>query len=102
MQEKAESGHETKISEKEYIRKRQRQSGKEYKDSKGNIQRKREIKNRQDCNGKCKFRCSLNITCEERNLIFTKFWNLSDEGKNAFYAKTTERTVKERVRTTAA
>lgn len=87
---------------KKNIRKRQRQSGKEYKDSKGNIQRKREIKNRKDCNGKCKFRCSLNITSEERDLIFTKFWNLSDDGKNAFYAKTTERTVKERVRTTAA
>lgn len=41
---------------KKNIRKRQRQSGKEYTDSKGNIQRKREIKTRKDCNGKCKFR----------------------------------------------
>ena len=84
------------------IRKRQRQAGKQYTDSKGNVQRQREIKSKKDCEGKCKFRCSLNITADERNAIFSEFWNLSDDGKQTFYAKTTERVVKERVRTKAA
>ena len=57
------------------IRNRQRQAGKQYTDSKGNVQRQREIKNKKDCEGKCKFRCSLNITCtaDERKATFSEF-----------------------------
>lgn len=56
------------------------------------IQWQIKIKNIKDCYGKCKFRSSLNITSEERNL--------SDDGKISFYVNTTELTVKKQVRNT--
>ena len=51
------------------IRKRQRQAGKQYTDSKGNVQRQREIKSKKDCEGKCKFRCSLNYTAVQKKVL---------------------------------
>lgn len=83
------------------IRKRRRQSGKEYTTSNGKLVRAREIKSKKDCTGKCKFKCATVITSEERQKIFDKFWNLSDTEKTAFYVRTTEYSKKQRTRTNA-
>ena len=86
---------------KKNVRKRKRQSGLEYHDALGRKQRKREVKTKKDCQGKCKFHCSTNITSDERQALFTEFWNLTDTEKYAFYAKTSERLIKERNRSKA-
>lgn len=84
---------------KQNIRKRRRQAGQEYTNTKGERQLGRKVKNRKDCEGKCKFQCSRNITADERHDVFSEFWSLTDTEKHTFYAKTTERTEKERTRT---
>ncbi|KAK3082644.1 hypothetical protein FSP39_001228 [Pinctada imbricata] len=86
---------------KQTVRKRRRQSGKDYTSVKGIQMRNREIKTLKDCSGKCKYRCNTKISKKEREGFFEEFWNLSDTQKNTFYAKTTERKDKDRKRTTS-
>lgn len=84
---------------KHTIRKRRRQSGQEYENSKGKKTRKRQIQSRKDCEGKCKFHCSRHISAEDRSAAFNEFWGLDDTAKQTFYARTTEKCIKERTRT---
>jgi hypothetical protein len=37
---------------------------------------------------KCTFRCSSNISAEDRSAIFKEFWGMSDKQKLHFYGKT--------------
>ncbi|KAK3106388.1 hypothetical protein FSP39_018992 [Pinctada imbricata] len=86
---------------KQTVRKRRRQSGKDYTSVKGKQMRNREIKTLKDCSGKCKYRCNTKISQKEREGFFKEFWNLCDTQKNTFYAKTTDRKDKDRKRTTS-
>lgn len=81
------------------VRKRQRQSGQEYINSRGLKTRAREIKTVKDCKGHCKYICTTHFTAVERKNIFDSFWELTDTEKNTFYAQTTDRTVKATKRT---
>ena len=74
---------------KRNIRKNKRQSGERYINSRGNEQAARSVKTKKDCT-KCKFRCSSNVTVEDRSAIFNEFWKMSDNEKLHFYGKTTE------------
>ncbi|CAC5415816.1 unnamed protein product [Mytilus coruscus] len=85
---------------KQNLRKRRRQSGMEYINTRGNTQRKKEVKiGTKDCNGGCRFKCSKNISETERKAIFKTFWSYSDSEKNAFYGNNIEKLQKERKRT---
>lgn len=79
------------------VRKRKRQSGKEYEDRKGKVHRARRIQG--DCKGACKFKCDTQVSADERKQIHDKFWSLSDTGKSHFYSKFVERHTKQRSRT---
>ncbi|XP_028418647.1 uncharacterized protein LOC114544116 [Dendronephthya gigantea] len=74
---------------KRNIRKNKRQSGEKYINSRGNEQAARSVKTKKDCS-KCKFKCSSNVTVEDRSAIFNEFWKMSDNEKLHFYGKTTE------------
>jgi hypothetical protein len=56
------------------VRKRLRQAGSEYTDTKGKIVEAREMKDI-DCN-KCRFECSLNTDEDNRRRIFQEYWGL--------------------------
>ncbi|CAC5384821.1 unnamed protein product [Mytilus coruscus] len=76
--EKMRSRKRKKQSElwKQNLRKKRRQSGMEYINTRGNTQRKREVKiGTKDCNGGCRFKCSKNISETERKAIFKTFWS---------------------------
>ncbi|XP_047144327.1 uncharacterized protein LOC124817910 [Hydra vulgaris] len=85
---------------KQSVRKIQRQSGKAYKNTKGEQMPKRSIVALKSCRN-CKFKCSTNISEIERQIIFDNFWTLDDDGKKHFYSKTTENLEKKRCRTAA-
>lgn len=76
------------------MRKTKRQAGEEYRNSKGNVTRKRELKSTKDCMGKCRYKCSHVFSEQDRKKIFTKFWSLDDNEKQVFYSQTTERSYK--------
>ena len=84
---------------KQTIRKRRRQSGLEYTSIKGKQMRSRELKTKKDCIGNCRFRCARVFSTTDRESIFKYFWSLNDSEKNVFYANTTDKDLKERVRT---
>lgn len=73
---------------KKNVRKRLRQSGLEYTNTRGNISRGR-ISVRKCLN--CRFKCSKNFTEAETNQIHEEFWKNTDDDKGHFYDKTTER-----------
>ena len=79
-------------------RKRLRQSGQEYTDSKGTQQRARKLHFRQHCHGKCIFKCTEKIGQSRQQMIFEHFWMLPDAEKAHFYAQTTTRCDKKRTR----
>ena len=79
------------------IRKKLRQSGKQYINSRGNVQEARSVKTKKDCS-KCKFKCSLNISEKDRSDIFKEFWSINDNEKMNFFAKTTTQETKKRPR----
>ena len=81
------------------IRKRRRQSGKEYKNQEGKVMRARKVKTKKDCSGLCKFKCAKMFSQAERQKIFNEFWKLPDNEKSVFYIRTTEYSVKQRTRT---
>ncbi|XP_033099738.1 uncharacterized protein LOC117103302, partial [Anneissia japonica] len=70
------------------IRKKLRQSGQEYVNSRGNVQESRSVKTKKDCS-KCKFKCSYNIREADRKKVFDEFWTLDDNGKRHFFSRTT-------------
>ena len=63
---------------KQNVRKKRRQSGQSYENIKGKNVRSREVKNKGDCNRKCKFRCTESFLLQDRKQIFDEFWSLSD------------------------
>lgn len=72
---------------KQNVRKRGRQSGKEYVDVTGKTKPGKCVKSI-SCNEKnCPFRCYSKITEDERKIIFDKFWKLTDDKKSHFYSK---------------
>ena len=73
---------------KQSVRKKSRQRGQEYINSKGELVPQREVKLIKDCS-KCRYKCILNIPAAERQKIHQDFWRLSDEQKQVFYSKTT-------------
>lgn len=80
------------------VRKRRRQSGKDYINVKGKkVEGRKIIKS---CRGNCRFKCPNHISDSNRKEIFKTFWSLSDAQKNLFYAKTIEKNMKHRTRTT--
>ena len=83
-------------------RKRLRQAGKEYTDSKGNQQKARKCNSRKQCNGNCIFKCTEKIDSERQIVIFEHFWQLPDTEKSHFYAHTTTRSEKQRPRKNTA
>ena len=83
---------------KSAVRKRKRQGGEEYTDSRGKVQPARTLK--KDCEG-CKFLCPKNIVEEERKRIFNEFWAQNDQDKRNFYCLTTVMKVCKRKRTKA-
>ena len=70
------------------VRKTLRQSGKEYINSRGNLQQARSVKTKKDCST-CKFKCSANFSENDRVQIFKEFGNMNDNEKLHFYGKTT-------------
>ena len=71
-------------------RKKFRQAGKAYVDSRGKQKECRKPNCRRSCFGKCNFKCSEKINPEWQKALFNSFWQLSDIEKQHFYAKTTE------------
>lgn len=84
---------------KQNIRKKRRQSGKTYTNSKGKNVLAKEVKTKKDCANHCRFKCSKNFTEEDRKKIFSKFWDLDQTEQKHFINKTTERHEKQRCRT---
>ncbi|CAC5410100.1 unnamed protein product [Mytilus coruscus] len=84
---------------KQNVRKRYRQSGKEYINAKGKTVESKRIKTRKDCKGHCKYKCSDKISASERKSLFDSFWSLNDSAKNVFYSRTVIRNKKKRHRT---
>ena len=82
------------------VNKKRRQAGQEYKSRNKVIRRKREINNEKDCTN-CKFKCHIYFPQEQRELLFNKFWGLSDDLKAHFYSENTTRIVKKTKRTLA-
>ena len=85
---------------KSSVRKKLRQSGKEYVDSRGKIQKAREIKTTKNC-ARCRFKCSQNVSELERKSLFDDFWAMDDYQKMHFYSKTTTCQTAKRKRTQA-
>ncbi|ESO88562.1 hypothetical protein LOTGIDRAFT_165345 [Lottia gigantea] len=71
------------------VRKRRRQSGKEYTDSNGNLQQKRSLK--YDTNHTCRFKCCEHFSYDGCLQIYTEFWTLNDSQKKIFYSQTTSK-----------
>ncbi len=65
------------------VRKKMRQSGKEYIDRKGNFHAAKQVQG--SCN--CSRKCNLLINEEQRNRIHADFWSKDDETKQHFYNK---------------
>ncbi|CAC5356571.1 unnamed protein product [Mytilus coruscus] len=84
---------------KQNVRKRYRQSGKEYINAKGKTVESKRIKTRKDCKGHCKYKCSDKISTSERKRLFDSFWSLNDSAKNVFYSRTVIRYKTKRHRT---
>jgi len=83
---------------RQLTRKHLRQSGKEYKNTKGVLTPARDVKTKKDCT-KCKFKCSECISCSDQERINSDFWKIGDiEGQKHFFAKTTQSVQKQRSR----
>lgn len=79
---------------KQNVRKRRRQAGLDYHDSKGKPVEMKTVKGQCECRLKCK----LKINIEDQKSIHTSFWRLEDQEKAHFYSKFVERTKKDRSR----
>lgn len=81
------------------IKKRMRQSGREYKDDKGQLHRERKIQLSSSCDFSCCHDCIVKFSEFERKQIFNSFWGLSDNEKTQFYSKFIKRCAPKRKRT---
>lgn len=81
---------------KNVSRKRLRQAGKQYINSKKKVEE--EKKHTYKICDKCLYKCSNKISTQKAKTIFEKFWKLSDNEKFNYYDKTTSRLTKKRVR----
>ena len=80
------------------LRKKKRQAGLEYINSKGKVipalcGAPKSLKN---CLNKCKFRCAEKISDTTRHQVHLDCWQHSDDGKSFFYAQTVEKLKKNR------
>lgn len=74
------------------IRKKKRQSGQEYVNSKGKVQPARKVKPNGCLNKEtCYLNCMENVSFEDRQNINDSFWSLDDGKKYHFYSKHVER-----------
>ena len=72
------------------MRKKLCQSGKQYVSTMDIAVPAKKVKNTKDCKEKCKFKCSIKITDEERNHIFVDFYDNRDKNRQYDYiSKTT-------------
>lgn len=71
-------------------RKQARQNGQSYINSKGKVIEKKNIKN-QICN--CKYKCNLNISKEEREIVFQNYYKLDANGKKHYLLNCTKMVV---------
>lgn len=87
---------------KRNISKVNRQSGKSYKNAKGEIQPSRNVKTKGCSNqSKCPFQCMGKINREGRQAIFESFWLLDDSEKRHFYVSNVKKSKCKRKRTNA-
>ena len=84
---------------KQNNRKRLRQSGKPYTNTKGHAVANREIKTRKDCGNSCRFKCSQTFSENDRKCLFKDLWDMIQHEKQHFFSRTTERCTKKRCRT---
>ena len=70
----------------------------QYENSKAGTVWCRCVKTKKDCKGECKYSCALNISKEQRGIIFQHFGKLSDDEKRLFFSKTVTRYIKKRSR----
>lgn len=70
---------------KQNIRKKLRQAGQEYLSQRGKVMKAKHVK--PPCVNSCFYMCTQHFSDSDRNEIFSKFWNLSDEEKNSFYCQ---------------
>lgn len=75
------------------VRKRKRQSGQEYVNTRGHIVCEKKIRFTKDCSGKCKYKCGQIFSNRDVENIHRSFWNLSDNEKYGFYGQTTQKQV---------
>lgn len=78
------------------IRKKLRESGKEYTNIKKRTMGARQMK--ESCRSTCFHLCTKNFTKDDRTEIFSGFWRLSDKEKDLFYCKFIKRTIVKRKR----
>lgn len=79
------------------VRKKKREAGQEYVDIKGKTHPMRAVKT--GCkNTICRFKCSINISPDQRENIHEAFWRLSDSKKGHFYSKYVIQNLKARKR----
>ena len=75
---------------KQNVRKKLFQPGKQYVSTMDIAVPAKKVKNTKDCKEKCKFKCSIKITDEERNHIFVDFYDNRDKNRQYDYiSKTT-------------
>ena len=84
---------------KQNVRKKRRQSGKSYMNSKGNAVPAKAIKTKKDCKNSCKYKCGTIFSDEERERIFNSFYSMNHQEQKHFFNKTTHRETKQRCRT---
>jgi len=73
------------------VRKRKRQSGQEYVNTKGDIICAKRVKLIKDCRGKCRYKCAHLFNNAEIEEINKTFWKFTDDEKFGFYGQTTEK-----------
>jgi hypothetical protein len=73
------------------IRKRRRQGGEEYTNTRGNLVPKKIMKLNKDCQSKCNRKCGHFFCRNDIENISRNFWSLSDCDKYSYFAQTTEK-----------
>ena len=81
---------------KQTIRKRLRQSGEEYLNSRGKVSRAKSVTARPRCYS-CRFKCCQKVSVQKQAEIHSAFWGMSDSAKNSFFEQTTTRVAAKRI-----
>ncbi|XP_072399630.1 uncharacterized protein [Diabrotica undecimpunctata] len=79
---------------KQNVRKRRRQAGLDYINTKGEPVEMKSVKGQCDC----RLKCNLKISIEDQTSIHKHFWQLEDQEKSHFYSKFVQKTEKNRSR----